>query len=341
MSIYIDRKFLLLVSHRLEQFKQKKEDLYNFRCPVCGDSQKNKLKARAYVYRKKNDYYMSCHNCHVGLTMYNFLKHVDASTLQEYSLERFANNETTTHNYPKKNIVESFKFSTPKFKTKQKLALEPISKLNSDHFAKAYVLGRGIPKERYNDLYFAQDFKKFIDDNFPGTSDKLIDNDPRLVIPFYDTDGNIFTLQGRSLSGNKLRYITIKLKEFSSKIFGLDKINTNETIYVVEGPIDSLFLTNCIATADSNLTSASSLFDKEKLVLVYDREPRNKEIVKQIEKSIKQGFNVCLFPDTIEGKDINEMILSGIKKEEIMTIIDKCTYSGPRAEMEFSIWKKC
>lgn len=341
MSIYIDRKFLLLISHRLELFKQKKEDLYNFRCPICGDSQKNKTKARAYVYKKRNDYYMSCHNCSAGLTMYNFLKHVDPTLLKEYALERFANNETTNHNYPKKDIVESFKSSKPNFNKKQKLNLECVANLNADNIAKTYVTQRKIPSTKYNDLYYAEDFKNFILEFAPGNEEKLLENDPRLVIPFYDNEGKVFAVQGRSLNGNKIRYITIKLQEFTSKIFGLDKIDTNKKIYVVEGPIDSLFLDNCIATADSNLTFASSLFSKEDLTLVFDNEPRNKDIVKQIEKAIKQGFTVCLFPETWKEKDINDMILSGKTKQDILSTIDKCSYVGPRAEMEFSLWKKC
>lgn len=345
MSVYIDRKYLLLISHRLELFKQKKDDLYNFRCPICGDSKKNLLKARGYVYRKNNDYFMTCHNCHAGLTMYNFLSHVDPSLTREYALERYSNNETKNHNYPKNDILENFKTSTPKFKKKQELPLDKISKLHKDHFAKQYVVDRKIPQKYHPKLYYTKDFKKFIKEFNPDivseSLEKIFDDDQRLVIPFYDNEGNIFAIQGRTLTGSKIRYITIKLNENSPKIYGIERVNTNNTIYVVEGPLDSLFLDNCIATADSNLSFATQLFNKESMVLVFDNEPRNKQIVKQIEKCIKQGFTICLFPDTIKEKDINDMILSGKTKEEIHQIIEKNTFLGPRAEMEFSLWKKC
>jgi transcription elongation factor Elf1 len=79
MSIFIDRQFLLRISPKLQRFTQKKDDLYNFRCPLCGDSQKNKTKCRGYVYRKKNDYFYMCHNCGAGTNFYNFLENFDCN----------------------------------------------------------------------------------------------------------------------------------------------------------------------------------------------------------------------------------------------------------------------
>ena len=83
MSIYVDRKYLNLVSHRLKKFKRKNDDLYNFRCPLCGDSQKNQSKARGYVYRKKNDLFFKCHNCGSGTTMANLIKKLDSEYSQK------------------------------------------------------------------------------------------------------------------------------------------------------------------------------------------------------------------------------------------------------------------
>lgn len=330
MSVYIDRKFLLQVSPKLLRFTQKKTDLYNFRCPFCGDSQKNKLKARGFIYRKKNDYFYSCHNCHVGHTFYNFLKFVDANLVREYSLERYKDGETGNHNYTKP------KFDIPKPVFKQKIDLENIDSLPENHFAKQYVANRQIPKERWSDLYFAADFKSFVE-SF-GIEKDLKENDPRLIIPFYSANKNLIGFQGRALSESKIRYITIKLDENAPKIFGLDRLKSGTT-YVVEGPIDSMFIDNAIATADANLSSIEDEHFND-LVLVYDNEPRNKDIVKQLSKAIKEQFQVVIWPATIESKDINEMILSGLTKDNIMSIIKEHTYSGLRAEMELNNWRK-
>jgi hypothetical protein len=202
-----------------------------------------------------------------------------------------------------------------------------------------YVEARKIPEKFYSELYFAEDFKGFVD-SLQIEKEGLKEDDPRLVIPFYDADKNLIAFQGRALGESKLRYITVKLSDDNSKVFGLDRINQEETIYVVEGPIDSMFLENAVATADSNLSSISKLFDKTKVVLVYDNEPRNKDICKQIDKCIEEHYNVVIWPEYIEEKDINDMILNGFSPDEIQEIISNNTFVNLRAKMEFINWKK-
>jgi DNA primase len=337
MSVFIDRSFLLRLSSKLPRFTKKKDDLYNFRCPLCGDSQKNKLKARGFVYRKKNDYFYMCHNCGVSTTFFNFLKQVDDSLVQEYQLERYKNGETGNNNYNKPEF-EEVKTEAPKFK--KSLELPTIESLPTGHFAKTYVKSRKIPDSFSTQLYYAEDFKEFID-SLGIEKDGLHEQDKRLVIPFYDKEKKLIAVQGRSLSGNsKLRYITIKLND-DYKVFGLDRVNTDEKIYVTEGPIDSMFLENAVATADSNLESITDCLDKSNVVLVFDNEPRNKEIVAKIEHAIDNHFNVVIWPEYIEEKDINEMVLkNSFSPDEIQDIVNKNTFINLRAKMEFVNWKK-
>lgn len=335
MSIYIDRKYLSLVSPKLSNFKQKNSDLYNFSCPFCGDSVKKKTKARGYVYKKANVYFYRCHNCSHSTTFYKFLEYVDPFLAKEYTLESYASdvNKHTPYKKPE------FNFKKPVFKKKTVLNIPSISELADNHFAKKYILERKIPKGHHKDLFFAKDFKQFILDIKPDYEKQLVENEERIVIPFRNEDGDLFAVQGRALNKNPLRYITVKLDD-SLKVFGLERINKKEKIYVVEGPLDSLFLKNAIATADANLMVAEFL-GKENLVLVNDNEPRNLQIVKQIKRYIDNGFNICLFPESFPGKDINEAILNGMSKPEIQRIIDNNTFNGLRATMEFNKWKKC
>lgn len=340
MSVFIDRKYLKLLSPKLNRFTQKKEDLYNFRCPFCGDSQKHLHKARGYVYRKKNDYYYKCQNCGVGHTMYNFINLLDANMVKEYAMERYTNGETGNQNYPKPEKKE-LKFETPVFKKKPKeINLPKIIDLPMDHYAAQYCIGRKIPEDTYNTLYYANDFKNFIDELLPDHGKELKEDDPRLIIPFYDTDGTLLAVQGRSLRDSKIRYITIKLAEESIKIFGLDRVNTEEKVFVTEGPIDSLFLPNAVATADANLANAVNYIPRDKLVLVFDNEPRNKDICKLMDKAIENHFAICIWPEMMQEKDINDMILSGFTSDEIVDIINKNTFVNLRAKMEFIQWKK-
>jgi transcription elongation factor Elf1 len=334
MSVFIDRTFLLRVSPKLQRFTQKKTDLYNFRCPLCGDSQKNKSKSRGFVYRKKDDYFYMCHNCGVSTTFYNFLKQVDESLVKEYQLERYKNG-TQYANTPSPDFTEAKE--KPVFK--ERIQLESIINLPEAHFAKRYVESRKIPVAFESQLYFAPDFASFVQ-TLGVEKDGLQKNDQRLVIPFFDEKKNLVAVQGRALGESKLRYITIKLHDDNQKVYGLDRINQDEMIYVVEGPIDSMFLDNAVATADANLESITKVFDKSKVTLIFDNEPRNKQIVEKINLAIDNHFNVVVWPEFIDSKDINEMVLDGFSPDEIQDIISKNTFVNLRAKMEFVNWKK-
>lgn len=124
--------------------------------------------------------------------------------------------------------------------------------------------------------------------------------------------------------------------EDKPKVFGLDSVDLNDKTYVVEGPIDSLFLPNSLAMvgADINLENIGL---KNKFVVIYDNEPRNAQIMKRLEKTIKMGYNVVIWPDGLAEKDINDMVLSGLKVEDI---INGHTFKGLRAELELARWKK-
>jgi hypothetical protein len=165
-------------------------------------------------------------------------------------------------------------------------------------------------------------------------------DEPRIVFPFIDSRGYVFGFTGRSIrKESNLRYITIVLDESKDKIFGVDSINKNKSVYVVEGPIDSLFLENCIAMAGSDVR-LDGVTLKENLVIIYDNEPRNKEIVAKINKMIDTGYRVCIWPNHIEQKDINDMVMNGMSGAAVQYIIDQNTFSGLSAKMRMNQWSK-
>jgi transcription elongation factor Elf1 len=331
MSIWIDRKYLLLLSSKLEHFKQKNTNLYTFRCPYCGDSQKIKSKTRGFVYAKNDSYFFTCFNCDKGTTVRSLINYLDPYLEKEYVMESF---QEKFNPAGRKIEVPSI----PKFKkTEKKLDLPTVDSLDDNHVAKKYLLDRKIPTKALKTLYFSEDFKQFVE----SVSDKKLDQTgPRIIIPFFSRSRELIAFQGRAIDNYSMRYITVKLDKEQEKIFGLDKVDPMKPIYVVEGPFDSLFLPNAIATADSNLASASTVFSKNKLILVPDCEPRNKNIVNNISKFIKNGFNVCLLPETFGAKDINDAIKNGLTEQELLGIITEHTYSGLMAEIEFLNWKK-
>ena len=328
---YIDTKYLNIISPYLQQFKKKGDDLWNFRCPYCGDSHKSRTKARGFVFRKKNDLFFKCHNCGTGASLGNLIKTLDSKTYKDYIMERYKKGvETRSSPQPE------FHFNAPVFRKKGILeGLKSIQDLPDDHPARQIVERRKLPVESLSDLYLCESFYKFTNSIIKGKFPSLGGDHPRLIIPFRGEDGEVFAYQGRAFGNEQPKYITIKIDADRDKIFGLDKVNKDKPILVVEGPLDSLFLDNCIAVAGADFSSMEG-----DLTVIYDNEPRNKEINKQIEKTIDQGKSVCLWPDTMVCKDINDMIILGYTKEEIQEIITNNTFSGVAAKLRFANWRR-
>ena len=332
MSSFIDVKYIQLVSSRLVLFTRKKADLYNFRCPYCGDSQKRRNKARGYIFKIKNDFVYKCHNCGVGRTLSNFLKDQDTFLHDQYVMEKFKDGKTgkgTTVPNP------TFNFQEPKFfsKREKSIDLEKISDLNISHPARKYLEDRGIKDLDY--FYYCPKFKAWTNSQ-KKIFDNLKQDSERIIIPFKDKQGNLFGYQGRSLAPTaKLRYITIMLDEEQPKIFGLDKIKEDKPIYIVEGPFDATFLENSVAMAGSDADVRT--FGWSNYIWVFDNEPRNREIINRISKVIDRGDQIVIWPKTIQQKDINDMVLAGL---DVQDIVRSNTYKGLEATLKLNDWKK-
>ena len=319
----IDSKFIGLVSSRLQKFKRVKADLYNFRCPLCGDSQKHKNKARGYFYQIKTNTNYKCHNCGASLSFNNFLKQIDSTLHKQYTLEKFKDGFTG-----KGFVVEEPKFEFKKPVFKKDLDLPKASEVP---VAKEYLENRKLDPTQF---YFASKFMEWVNTQ-KQTFDTIRRDESRIIIPMYDTERNLIGFQGRSLVPNSVKYITVMLQKNAPKIYGLDKINPDKTVYVVEGPFDSTFVKNSIALCGSDGDMAH--LKGSDIVFVYDNEPRNKEILQRIERCIDRGERVIIWPRGIEEKDINDMVLSG---HNVMSILESNIYSNLEAKVKFNNWKK-
>jgi transcription elongation factor Elf1 len=319
---HIDSKFIGLVSSRLEKFKRVKSNLYNFRCPICGDSKKNKSKTRGYLYAVKANTNFKCHNCGASMSLNNFLKEVDPAIHKQYALEKFKSGHTG------RNFVidePDFKFDAPKFKKKINLP-KASENPNSD----GYLTARRLDPTQF---YYAEKFKKFVNTLKPTFDDTRYDEE-RIIIPLY-YEKKLIGLQGRSVGPNPVKYITVMLDDDAPKIYGLDNIRTDAPVYVTEGPFDSTFVRNSIA-----MCGADADVDKwgvSNPVWIYDNEPRNREIVNRISKTIDSGDSVVIWPNGIDDKDINDMVMSGL---DVQSMIESNTYSGLEAKLKFNTWKK-
>ena len=340
---YIDTKYIGILGVRLEQFKKKGKALWNFRCPLCGDSAKDKIKARGYLFENKGDVLYKCHNCGVATGLIQLIEHVAPSLKREYVLEKFG----TRKRGKKINLgagpqEDFFKTNeTPTFSSDPLKYITCLELMDINHPARLYIHERKIPLRQVSRLYYTETFKSWTNSIVKNKFPNVKKDEGRLVIPFFDKSGKMIAFQGRSLDEkNKLRYITIKITEDECKIFGLEQIDESKLVYVVEGPIDSLFLTNAIAMAGSDLSNSCNLNKDTELVIVMDNENRNREIVKKIEGFIKKGYSVCIWDEKIQQKDINDMVLSGMSAEDVQTSIRSNTFTGLQATVALNNWKR-
>ena len=336
--LYIDTKYCSIVGSRLRNFKQKNDYLWNYSCPVCGDSTKNKLKARGYIYRKKSDLFVKCHNCNYGTNLGNFIKYVDPTLYNEYVLERYKSGATRYNDH--KDVAQILPKKEELLEDNILEGLKRLDRMDETHPAVKYVINRKIPRDKWSLLYFAPKFKAYTNSVDAKFQEPIKDEHPRMIIPFFTSAGKCFAFQGRAYGNEEPKYYTIKVDETEEKIYGLDRLDFSKRVYVVEGPIDSLFLPNAIAVSGASFDTPTIRQLLTNATIVMDNEPRNKEIVKQLAKYIDLGYNIVLYPDTIKEKDINEMILSGMTSDEILRMINTNTFSGIEAKLKFSTWRK-
>ena len=319
----VDSKYVGLISSRLQKFKKVKADLYNFRCPICGDSQKNKNKTRGYIYQVKNNTNYKCHNCGASMSFNNFLKTMDTTLHKQYTLEKFKEGHTG------KNFV----VETPKLEFKKPVFKKSLNlpKASSDSVARKYLENRKLDPEKF---YFANKFKEWTNSQ-KKTFDTIGRDESRIIIPMYDEEKQLIGFQGRALNNSPNKYITIMLQEDASKIYGLETIDRKLPIYVVEGPFDSTFIDNSVALCGSDGDIRG--LEECDLIFVYDNEPRNREIVKRIESCIGRNERVVIWPRNVIEKDINDMVLAG---HNVMDVLKSNTYVGLQAKVKFNHWKK-
>lgn len=334
MVDFVDLQYAQMLSARLDRFRIRSTNPYkiNFRCPLCGDSEKSRSKARGWLLEKENSFYYYCHNCGASQSFSWFLKGLDNGTYQQWVADKF---------YKKaNNTIETTKFEQPVFTKKSTdnplKKLKKVSQLRHDHAINRYIKQRQIPSNTHYKLYWAPQFKSWINSIIPDKFDNVDKDEARLVLPFLDEHNQVFGVSARGFKPDGIRYITIMFED-RPKIFGLDTVDFNRRYFVVEGAIDSLFLKNSVAMAgaDGNVNGMKNL---ENAVFVFDAEPRNREIGKRMERIINSGYQICIWPKNLPGKDINEMILGGVSN--IKEIIESNIYKGLEAKLKFAEWRK-
>lgn len=331
MSLAIDEKYIGLVSPQLRNFNRKNGS-YNFSCPICGDSKKDRKKARGYFLQGGNKTRFFCHNCQDSRSFGKFLQTVAPELYSQYVFDAFGKiiaGPVVVAQAPAATHVDETKFYQ---------LVTPVSELPEDHIAKQYVKGRLIPEAKYPTLFFIDNFSK-LKEVSEKYADRYVGEEARLLIPFYDRAKRLIGVTGRAMAESTRRYIDMKFDDKSHLIYGLDCVNFNNHIYVVEGPIDSMFLPNALAAAGSGFKHVLGVVSKTSSTIVFDNQPRNKEIIRSMMEVIEAGYSICIWEDDSE-KDINDMILGGISPEEVKNIIDRNTYSDLKARLRLAQWRR-
>lgn len=334
--LWLQTKYINLMSNQFSVFKRKNEKLYNIRCPECGDSQKNKFKARGYFYLTSDRWNYKCHNCGYGVSLQNFMKKFTPELYKEYLLDVVREGDT------KGEIPSQHKTPKVKHDTSALKLITKISALHFAHAAKRFISDRKIPNIFHKDLFYTDNFSKLVNKVIPNKVQEQ-EKDPRIVIPLMDQKKNIFGFQGRLISGDGLRYITILLDESRPRIFGLHNVDFNKPVYVTEGPFDSMFIENSLAVCGSDIVSTIANTPgviKENINIVYDNEPRSEIISKKIENAIDSGYNVVIWPSNIIEKDINDMILNGMSQADLKLILECNTHRDLSAKLALSAYRR-
>ena len=344
---HIDIKFTLLLSSRLDRFKDCGQHVYNFRCPFCGDSKKNQFKARGYIYPVENDLSYRCHNCGASMRLSTFIKELDIGMYSEYKLEKFGNTrptvEETKIEYKKSNNLIRLEKNSILNKCVS------IDNINSNHplqAVKEYVIQRKIPEKYYSQLY-ATNSLNYISRNIPKYVDKMFPEFLSLVIPFYDDNGMLSYIQCRrldaSVEDNKRRYTTFEVDEDCIKIWGLNNVNWDNKVFLLEGPIDAMCVNNALAMAGVAQSVVLSYLQTKQpnnsnICICYDSDYKvNDDILKALTHRINEGYSVIIYDKYFTWKDVNAVMEKGNwTYNQVQDYLNSRMFNGMRAKLELS-----
>lgn len=330
-------KYILLISNTLGRFKKRGPHLFNFRCPICEDSQEDTRKARGYIYYRGGRYSFYCHNCHASKSFEKFLDEISPALYLEYKKEILTEGGFSPTVHTPSPPLQSL--DRPDYS----VGLTPILDLPNHHHAIRYLRNRRIPQLRWGEFFYTDNFSAW-NERYSENKLYLSPNDlRRLVIPIRSTDSRMVGVTSRGLDGGEKRYVLVQFEPDYPRVVGVDRVDFNKRYYVLEGPLDSIFIDNSLAMLSASLPTdiVKYSFPRSNAVLIFDNEPRNDEILRLMSYSISMGFRVVCWPEHIREKDVNEMVMGGLHPSEVSRIIDSSIKSGLEAKLYVASWRKC
>lgn len=345
---YLEKQYARMLSSRLSQFVVKSEHPFvaNFRCPICGDSERNKFKKRGFILEGNNGLKFMCHNCGESMSFASYMKRYDNDLFRQYYVEllklRAGGDEQfggTAGDIPDERPAQVDKSTTD-----YQNGLVRLDQISPDADVRRYVESRKIPESKIQRIYYAERFYQYInshiENKFSHDLESKYDH-PRLILPMADAEGKWFGVIARAVdSKQQLRYITIKFDPKAKKVYGLNYLDRSQFCFVLEGALDSLFIPNALALGGMDGSVEGVFTDHSQYAIALDNQPRNRDVISRYDKYLSQGAQVVIWPDYIKSKDINQMILDGIPADRILDTMKSRVFKGLIGQIELKKWKR-
>jgi hypothetical protein len=345
MSKIYDKSYIASVLPHLEQAKMTSTGLVA-RCPVCGDSKKNKYKKRFGIVMSEEGTFCNCFNCGYTSSLQGFLKQFFPALHSEYIKEGFIKKDrssevSTTRLSRAKVSLFKEKETTDKVYSNTSLLL----KLSANRNAEQYVHSRKVLVDYIPEIFVTNDYRSLLSSVGYDVESNSVPSDTRIVLPLTNPEGKFGGFVGRTVTDpNKKQNDVLRYSKntFDDESIWIPRsIDRSQPIYVFEGVFDAMLVKNSIAVLSSNLGLARKFFKNEKLIFCPDNEPENTAIVKKVRSIITTDNNSKTFiPNFLmTRKDISSWVVDdGADVSELQDYINSRSFSYPRSLLEFNLW---
>jgi DNA primase len=329
--VELNQEFLIetFYSYCRRPIHKKYQNVFNAECPVCKEGKSAGRTRRLFYFPHKQYFY--CHNCVKSWRPFEWVKDITGWTFPEIVRK---NNE-------KEGLVQTKKLVYPIVQAQKVIEIPDLPENSIDLTDKTQI-------EYYNDnkfvklaLNYCQKRRLWTATNsckrfYLSLEDRVHKN--RLVIPFISDNGKTNCYQTRALTENQFpKYLT---KFGEKEMFGINNINEEiPYVFIFEGPIDSMFVKNGVAMAslaptEHQLQQLTNLIGYEQ-IWVFDNDKNNKQTSRKIEKYIKEGKKIFVWPKEFQKfKDFNEICCSLELDEIPWNFVVKNSAAGQEAQLK-------
>jgi len=272
-------------------------------CPICHEGNHSGRKRRAYFF--PDEKYFFCHNCNQSWKPLQWLQEVTGESTEEI----LRKGDTFTQ------IVDPFEKDLPVVVPEKEEDLPGLCidlfREEDHHLVPPSVLNY-IRKRRITQALFRPQSLYYCLEG-----DRV--HEKRLIIPFYDyvTPNKIVSYQSRCLDprSERPKYLT---KYGEKYLYGLECLNPSiPCLFVLEGPIDAMFVPNGIAIGGAKMTSSQEQLlqtlklQYSEIIWILDNDKNNEEMKGRFQQLVHQGEKVFIWPKELkEFKDINDVCMA-------------------------------